>query len=283
MAANIPSSSSSSNSSPSMHQAGPSSYHQSLEDQEESVRIAVRALGDMRSGGGAAAAGNNSAQRRSSSSRYAYDDQDDYDNRSHERGYPSTSRSDYEYDTSSRSPRSSSYATAPTHVSRTTSAATSNEASGGVSVSAAVAAVAPSNTNSGGGLVSRMSHFPLVGSALRVYEQGKASSRVVKVGCYFCLSCSLSPFSLLSRILSPFNKFFLLIYERTLTVFFSFLILIYFCYSNLATSHDYYYYYDDDFFQPPRTCSICPICSAYPACICVCFSTPTAPFHLSVH
>lgn len=29
--------------------------------------------------------------------------------------------------------------------------------------------------------VSRMSTFPLVGSALRVYEQGKASSRVVKV------------------------------------------------------------------------------------------------------
>ena len=30
-----------------------------------------------------------------------------------------------------------------------------------------------------------MSHFPLVGSALRAYEQGKASSRVVKVGVTF--------------------------------------------------------------------------------------------------
>ncbi len=29
--------------------------------------------------------------------------------------------------------------------------------------------------------VKRMSHLPLVNSALRVYEQGKASSRVVKV------------------------------------------------------------------------------------------------------
>src|SRR5882762_4190202 len=29
--------------------------------------------------------------------------------------------------------------------------------------------------------VSRVSHLPLVGTALRAYEQGKASSRVVKV------------------------------------------------------------------------------------------------------
>jgi len=37
--------------------------------------------------------------------------------------------------------------------------------------------------------VSRVSHFPLVGSALRVYEQGKASSRVVKVSAHpaFCV------------------------------------------------------------------------------------------------
>jgi len=32
--------------------------------------------------------------------------------------------------------------------------------------------------------VSRVSHFPLVGSALRAYEQGKASSRVVKVSAH---------------------------------------------------------------------------------------------------
>jgi len=226
MAANASSSSSpsSSHSSPSMRQAGPSSYHHSLEDQEESVRIAVRALGDMRSGGGAAAAGNNTAQRRSSSSRYAYDDEDDYDNRSHERGYPSTSRSDYEYDTSSRSPRSSSYATAPTHVSRTTSGnsggvSISAPASGSASVSASgVVVAAPSNTNGGGGgLVSRMSHFPLVGSALRVYEQGKASSRVVKV-CY----CSFLSFFLFSIILFRLSLVFLLIYEQTLTEFCAF-------------------------------------------------------------
>lgn len=40
---------------------------------------------------------------------------------------------------------------------------------------------ANSASNSPPGLVSRMSHLPLVGSAIWAYEQGKASSRVVKV------------------------------------------------------------------------------------------------------
>jgi len=115
--------------------------------------------------------------------------------------YPSTSRSDYEYKTSSRSPRSSSYATAPTHVSRTTSAS-SNDPSVRISTSAAgtrVAVAAPSNLNSiggGGGLpVSRMLQVPLVGSALRVYEQGKAISRVVKMCCYSFISPFLYHYS----------------------------------------------------------------------------------------
>jgi len=44
-------------------------------------------------------------------------------------------------------------------------------------------AVDPANSSSTSppGLVSRMSHLPLVGSAIWAYEQGKASSRVVKV------------------------------------------------------------------------------------------------------
>ncbi|KAG6907647.1 hypothetical protein DXG01_008097 [Tephrocybe rancida] len=40
----------------------------------------------------------------------------------------------------------------------------------------------PSSPDSNSPFVSRMSHIPLVNSALRVYEQGKASSRVVKYG-----------------------------------------------------------------------------------------------------
>jgi hypothetical protein len=37
------------------------------------------------------------------------------------------------------------------------------------------------NTNASPAFVERMSHIPFVNSALRVYEQGKASSRMVKV------------------------------------------------------------------------------------------------------
>ena len=60
-----------------MREAGLSSYRHLLEDKEEIVRIAVRALGDMRSGGGSAATGtgNSTAQRHPSSSfGYTYDD-----------------------------------------------------------------------------------------------------------------------------------------------------------------------------------------------------------------
>ncbi|KAG5651080.1 hypothetical protein H0H81_009968 [Sphagnurus paluster] len=46
----------------------------------------------------------------------------------------------------------------------------------------AASASSSSSSDSNSPFVSRMSHLPLLNSALRVYEQGKASSRVVKYG-----------------------------------------------------------------------------------------------------
>lgn len=48
-----------------------------------------------------------------------------------------------------------------------------------------LAIVTPTSTPEGNSpFVSRVSHLPLVNTALRAYEQGKASSRVVKVWPY---------------------------------------------------------------------------------------------------
>ncbi|KAF8961993.1 transcription factor Opi1-domain-containing protein [Flammula alnicola] len=106
-----------------------------LEDQEESVRIAVKALGDMRNSG---ARSENSRTLPSLST-------------------PFSSRSST---SSSKSPPLRSPSSSQTRDSPTASEAASSPPA----------------------FVSRMSHFPLVNSALRVYEQGKASSRVVKYG-----------------------------------------------------------------------------------------------------
>ncbi|KAH6916491.1 transcription factor Opi1-domain-containing protein [Coprinopsis sp. MPI-PUGE-AT-0042] len=107
----------------------PKPLSSSLDDQEESVRIAVRALGDMRN-----------ASLRSDSSRQ-----------------PHTQ--------SSLSMASTSQA----HLSPSPSSPQRRDSQ-------------PDPSPNSPAFVSRMSSFPLVGSALRVYEHGKASSRVVKYG-----------------------------------------------------------------------------------------------------
>ncbi|KAH6887192.1 transcription factor Opi1-domain-containing protein [Coprinopsis sp. MPI-PUGE-AT-0042] len=107
----------------------PKPLSSSLDDQEESVRIAVRALGDMRN-----------ASLRSDSSRQPYTQ-------------------------SSLSMASTSQA----HLSPSPSSPQRRDSQ-------------PDPSPNSPAFVSRMSSFPLVGSALRVYEHGKASSRVVKYG-----------------------------------------------------------------------------------------------------
>ncbi|KAK0203220.1 hypothetical protein DFS33DRAFT_970370 [Desarmillaria ectypa] len=102
-----------------------------LDDQDESVRIAVKALGDMRN------------------------------------GHPS--------------PRETQSATTPAlSVASTSQPPTSLP-------SPTISSIGAEMYGNGGALepefVKRMSHLPLVNSALRAYEQGKASSRVVKVRC----------------------------------------------------------------------------------------------------
>ncbi|KAF8644887.1 hypothetical protein AX16_008216 [Volvariella volvacea WC 439] len=109
----------------------------SLDDQDESVRIAVRALDDMRNAASRSDRRSSQAQNTASS--------------------PSTA--------STSSPRSPSpYRSSPT---------TSMDAH-----SPPQQVDNPPPTN----FVSRVTHLPLVNSAWRVYEQGKASSRVVKYG-----------------------------------------------------------------------------------------------------
>ncbi|KAF9547035.1 Opi1-domain-containing protein [Agrocybe pediades] len=140
-----------------------------LEDQDESVRIAVRALGDMRSGGSGAGTSKAKYEYAPSSASGARSPPPAYDTRT----------------TSNASSNSNSYGTAPTHAmsSRTVSVSSSSAGTPPGQGAASPAAVAAAIVSTGGGgLVSRMSHLPLVGSALRVYEQGKASSRVVKYG-----------------------------------------------------------------------------------------------------
>ncbi|KAF9049206.1 hypothetical protein BDZ89DRAFT_705506 [Hymenopellis radicata] len=127
-----------------------------LDDQDEDVRIAVRALGDMRNGGGSGGsatptptptpalsiASSSSLPTTSlpspapSFSSYQYGDKNDYadDEEEYRREYVSRENDD-------------GY-----------------------------------RPNDEADLVERMSHLPLVGGALRAYEQGKASSRVVKYG-----------------------------------------------------------------------------------------------------
>ncbi|KAJ3491403.1 hypothetical protein NLJ89_g11343 [Agrocybe chaxingu] len=102
-----------------------------LDDQDESVRIAVKALGDMRNS---------------------------HAHSSRSRPQLALSSSSYASSSASKSP--------PVSPSSTQSRESSREPT---------ACSSPA-------FVSRMSHLPLVGSALRVYEQGKASSRVVKYG-----------------------------------------------------------------------------------------------------
>ncbi|TFK39596.1 transcription factor Opi1-domain-containing protein [Crucibulum laeve] len=101
----------------------------SLDDQEESVRIAVRALGDMR---------NSTASR------------------------PTPPLSRLPSNSSALSPASPT-STASSSVTRDSDASSS---------------ATPTSVD----FVSRMSRLPLVNSAVRAYEQGKASSRVVKYG-----------------------------------------------------------------------------------------------------
>ncbi|KAK0431963.1 transcription factor Opi1-domain-containing protein [Armillaria borealis] len=106
-----------------------------LDDQDESVRIAVKALGDMRN------------------------------------GHPSPRET--------REPLSHSAPTPALSVASTSQPPTSLP-------SPTISSIDAEMYGGGGALepefVKRMSHLPLVNSALRVYEQGKASSRVVKYG-----------------------------------------------------------------------------------------------------
>ncbi|KAG7443384.1 Opi1-domain-containing protein [Guyanagaster necrorhizus] len=101
-----------------------------LDDQDESVRIAVKALGDMRN------------------------------------GHPSA--------------RETQSANTPALSVASTSQPTTSLPS--PSVSSIDAKMYGGGTALEPEFVKRMSHLPLVNSALRVYEQGKASSRVVKYG-----------------------------------------------------------------------------------------------------
>ncbi|KAK7687693.1 hypothetical protein QCA50_008909 [Cerrena zonata] len=108
-----------------------------LDDQDESVRIAVHALGDMRNSGG-----------RPGSNLY-------------------------------QSSPSSSFQPTPalSITSRSSSPSLPSPSIAGESIREDA-----DNAASSPDFVSRMSTFPLVGSALRVYESSKASSRVVKYG-----------------------------------------------------------------------------------------------------
>ncbi|KAI0076556.1 Opi1-domain-containing protein [Panus rudis PR-1116 ss-1] len=111
-----------------------------LDDQDESVRIAVRALGDMRNSG------------RGSSAMYHQS-----------------------------SPASSSQPTpALSMTSRSTSPSLPSPSIGGESVREREKILAESADSSD--FVSRVSTLPIVNTALRAYEQSKASSRVVKYG-----------------------------------------------------------------------------------------------------
>ncbi|PFH53265.1 hypothetical protein AMATHDRAFT_83943 [Amanita thiersii Skay4041] len=118
-----------------------SSIHTLIDQEDENVRIAVSALGDMRN----------------ATSRYANSD-------------------------SVRSPLSPSSPSPSASPSLPLSPSPRNSASS-LSPSPITdnphAPVSSSPTNS---LVHRVSHLPLVNSVLRTYEQGKASSRVVKYG-----------------------------------------------------------------------------------------------------
>ncbi|KAJ3889698.1 transcription factor Opi1-domain-containing protein, partial [Lentinula edodes] len=103
-----------------------------LEDQDEDVRIAVRALGDMKSGNFGGSLSKTVATPAS---------------------YLSTT-----------SPISTTSIPSPTLSSLSTSSISDHDAQ-----------LEPD-------FVSRMAHIPIVNGALRIYEQGKASSRVVKYG-----------------------------------------------------------------------------------------------------
>ncbi|KAJ3812077.1 transcription factor Opi1-domain-containing protein, partial [Lentinula lateritia] len=103
-----------------------------LEDQDEDVRIAVRALGDMKSGnfGGSL---------------------------------------------------SKTVATPASYLSTTSSVSTASIPSPTLS-SLSISSISNHDAQLEPDFVSRMSHIPIVNGALRIYEQGKASSRVVKYG-----------------------------------------------------------------------------------------------------
>ncbi|KAH9479895.1 hypothetical protein JR316_0008491 [Psilocybe cubensis] len=151
-----------------------------LEDQEESVRIAVKALGDMRNmhanGSGSRSDPQHSRTSSSSNQRFNYD----YD--------------DYDYDAGNKLPPIKLPPLSPTSsgVSRPSTSA-SGSTSGSSASASASAAAEPSTTSPNApatsttspnapAFVSRMTHLPLVTSALRAYEHTKASSRVVKYG-----------------------------------------------------------------------------------------------------
>ncbi|KAJ3869908.1 transcription factor Opi1-domain-containing protein, partial [Lentinula novae-zelandiae] len=103
-----------------------------LEDQDEDVRIAVRALGDMKSGnfGGSL---------------------------------------------------SKTMATPASYLSTTSSISTTSIPSPTLS-SLSISSISNHDAQLEPDFVSRMAHIPIVNGALRIYEQGKASSRVVKYG-----------------------------------------------------------------------------------------------------
>ncbi|KAH7880121.1 uncharacterized protein C8R40DRAFT_1166315 [Lentinula edodes] len=103
-----------------------------LEDQDEDVRIAVRALGDMKSGN----FGGSLSKTVATPASYL----------------------------SSTSPISTTSIPSPTLSSLSISSISNHDAQ-----------LEPD-------FVSRMAHIPIVNGALRIYEQGKASSRVVKYG-----------------------------------------------------------------------------------------------------
>ncbi|ETW79146.1 hypothetical protein HETIRDRAFT_445866 [Heterobasidion irregulare TC 32-1] len=116
----------------------------SIEDEDESVRIAVRALGDMRSGGGSGGGG-------------------------------------VERERSGQAMGASSFQPTPA-LSMASTSTSPTLASPVLERAEALDAAAAAADSDSPHFVSRMSTLPIVNTALRAYEQSKASSRVVKYG-----------------------------------------------------------------------------------------------------
>ncbi|PPQ91207.1 hypothetical protein CVT25_001223 [Psilocybe cyanescens] len=154
----------------------PTATMRGLDDQEESVRIAVKALGDMR---------NMNSNTRSRAPSYSQSQSESH-SQSHNTKLPPIILPPLSISTSpsNKSDNNNSFSSSIASSSVAGLPSTSTSSSGaepGTSISPPPSSTLEP-TASSPAFVSRMSHFPLVGSALRVYEQGKASSRVVKYG-----------------------------------------------------------------------------------------------------